>query len=181
MLYYWHLWTQQTDEKSCLFIPRKILFITHITGWICNLPIIHYHRYSRIGFISLDKWNLPVTSTRDFTGNTAHKRVLPKSYGILTTAEYKIWASFTVTNVQVSVLYDWINRISQSWRYHKHGTAFLIKANIQPMSYWIYSWGPFYWHAGFPQLLKNHWNSDLFQDHGKIIEFHEKFLKFVKN
>ena len=32
---------------------------------------------------------------------------------------------------------------------------------------------------GFPQLLKNHWNSDLFQDHGKIIEFHEKFLKFV--
>ena len=32
--------------------------------------------------------------------------------------------------------------------------------------------------AGFPQLLKNHWNSDLFQDHGKIIEFHEKFLKF---
>ena len=34
--------------------------------------------------------------------------------------------------------------------------------------------------AGFPQLLKIHWNSDLFQDHGKIIEFHEKFLKFVK-
>ena len=34
--------------------------------------------------------------------------------------------------------------------------------------------------AGFPQLLKNHWNSDLFQDHGKIIEFHEKLLKFVK-
>ena len=34
--------------------------------------------------------------------------------------------------------------------------------------------------TGFPQLLKNHWNSDLFQDHGKIIEFHEKFLKFVK-
>ena len=33
---------------------------------------------------------------------------------------------------------------------------------------------------GFPQLLKIHWNSDLFQDHGKIIEFHEKFLKFVK-
>ena len=33
---------------------------------------------------------------------------------------------------------------------------------------------------GFPQLLKNHWNSDLFQDHGKIIEFYEKFLKFVK-
>ena len=33
---------------------------------------------------------------------------------------------------------------------------------------------------GFPQLLKNHWNSDLFQDHGKIIELHEKFLKFVK-
>ena len=25
--------------------------------------------------------------------------------------------------------------------------------------------------SGFPQLLKNHWNSDLFQDHGKIIEF----------
>ena len=34
--------------------------------------------------------------------------------------------------------------------------------------------------SGFPHLLKNHWNSDLFQDHGKIIEFHEKFLKFVK-
>ena len=34
--------------------------------------------------------------------------------------------------------------------------------------------------TGFPQLLKNHWNSDLFQDHGKIINFHEKFLKFVK-
>ena len=34
--------------------------------------------------------------------------------------------------------------------------------------------------TGFPQLLKNHWNSDLFQDHGKIIEFYEKFLKFVK-
>ena len=34
--------------------------------------------------------------------------------------------------------------------------------------------------AGFPQLLKNHWNMDLFQDHGKIIEFHEKFLKFVE-
>ena len=34
--------------------------------------------------------------------------------------------------------------------------------------------------TGFPQLLKNHLNSDLFQDHGKIIEFHEKFLKFVK-
>ena len=34
--------------------------------------------------------------------------------------------------------------------------------------------------TGFPQLLKNHWNSDLFQDHEKIIEFHEKFLKFVK-
>ena len=33
---------------------------------------------------------------------------------------------------------------------------------------------------GFPQLLKNHWNSDLFQDHGKIIEFHEMILKFVK-
>ena len=35
--------------------------------------------------------------------------------------------------------------------------------------------------TGFPQLLKNHLNSDLFQDHGKIIEFHEKLLKFVKN
>ena len=34
--------------------------------------------------------------------------------------------------------------------------------------------------TGFPQLLKNHWNSDLFQDHGKVIEFHEKFLKFLK-
>ena len=34
--------------------------------------------------------------------------------------------------------------------------------------------------TGFPQLLKNHLNSDLFQDHGKIIEFHEKLLKFVK-
>ena len=34
--------------------------------------------------------------------------------------------------------------------------------------------------TGFPQLLKNHWNSDPFQDHGKIIELHEKFLKFVK-
>ena len=34
--------------------------------------------------------------------------------------------------------------------------------------------------TGFPQLLKNHWNSDLFQDHGKIIEFHEKLLKFVE-
>ena len=29
-------------------------------------------------------------------------------------------------------------------------------------------------------LLKNHWNSDLFQDHVKIIEFQEKLLKFVK-
>ena len=37
-----------------------------------------------------------------------------------------------------------------------------------------------YDNAGFPQLLKNQWNSDLFQDHGKIIEFHEKFLKFVE-
>ena len=35
-------------------------------------------------------------------------------------------------------------------------------------------------YTGFPQLLKNHWNSDLFQDHGKIIEFHKKYLKFVK-
>ena len=35
--------------------------------------------------------------------------------------------------------------------------------------------------AGFPQLLKNHWNSDLFQDHGKIIEFHEKFVKMQKS
>ena len=34
--------------------------------------------------------------------------------------------------------------------------------------------------TGFPQLLKNHWNSYLFQDHWKIIEFHEKFVKFVK-
>ena len=34
--------------------------------------------------------------------------------------------------------------------------------------------------SGFPQLLKNHWNSDLCQDHGKIIEFHEKLLKFVE-
>ena len=34
--------------------------------------------------------------------------------------------------------------------------------------------------TGFPQHLKNHWNSDLFQDHGKIIELQEKFLKFVK-
>ena len=34
--------------------------------------------------------------------------------------------------------------------------------------------------TGFPQLLKNHWNSDLLQDHWKIIEFHEKFLKFVR-
>ena len=25
--------------------------------------------------------------------------------------------------------------------------------------------------SGFPQLWTNHWNSDLFQDHGKIIEF----------
>ena len=37
-----------------------------------------------------------------------------------------------------------------------------------------------YQQAGFPQLLKNHWNWDLFQDHGKIIEFHEKILKFVE-
>ena len=29
-------------------------------------------------------------------------------------------------------------------------------------------------------VMKNHWNSDLFQDHGKVIEFHEKLLKFVK-
>ena len=35
--------------------------------------------------------------------------------------------------------------------------------------------------AGFPQLLKNHWNSDLFQDHGKTIEFQENLLKFAKN
>ena len=34
--------------------------------------------------------------------------------------------------------------------------------------------------TGFPQLLKNHWNSGLFQDHGKIFEFHEKFLEFIK-
>ena len=34
--------------------------------------------------------------------------------------------------------------------------------------------------SGFPQLLQNHWNSDLFQDHGKIIEFHENFLQFIK-
>ena len=35
----------------------------------------------------------------------------------------------------------------------------------------------------FPQLsagLKSHGNSDLFQDHGKIIEFYEKVLKFDK-
>ena len=35
-------------------------------------------------------------------------------------------------------------------------------------------------HSGFPQLLKNHWNLDQFEDHGKIIKFHKKFLKFVK-
>ena len=35
-------------------------------------------------------------------------------------------------------------------------------------------------YTGFPQILKNHWNSYLFQDHGKIIEFHEKLLKFAK-
>ena len=34
--------------------------------------------------------------------------------------------------------------------------------------------------VGFPQLLKNHWNLNLFQDPGKkIIEFHKKILKFV--
>ena len=35
-------------------------------------------------------------------------------------------------------------------------------------------------HSGFPQLLKNHWNSYLLEDHGKISEFHKKNLKFVK-
>ena len=34
--------------------------------------------------------------------------------------------------------------------------------------------------SGFPQLLKNHWNLDLSQDHGKIIKFYEWFLKFVE-
>ena len=34
---------------------------------------------------------------------------------------------------------------------------------------------------GFPQLLKNHWNSDLFQDHEKkIIKFHGKISKVFK-
>ena len=51
----------------------------------------------------------------------------------------------------------------------------VISAKFQSKYKWVLSSK-----SGFPQLLKNHWNSDLLQDHWKIIEFHEKFLKFVR-
>ena len=34
--------------------------------------------------------------------------------------------------------------------------------------------------SGFPQLLENLWNSGLFQEHGKIIDFHKKSWIFFK-
>ena len=43
------------------------------------------------------------------------------------------------------------------------------------------SFTPLLWGGtGLPHPLKNHLKSDLFQDHGKIIEFREKLLKFAK-
>ena len=56
---------------------------------------------------------------------------------------------------------------------HYESTSHLLITVVVDFVIW---WGS----AGFPRLLKHHWNSDLFQDHGKIIEFQEKRLKCVK-